>query len=137
MNESSSSIYLTCRLANQWYGLASQHIVEIIWITYLEEYPAPSPDIIGLLNLHGISMPVIDLRQRLGLECSPVTIFTPIIANSINGQHVAFLVDEVRDVVTVQPGQLKKVKSSPYITQVAELENYVLRLFDTSKLTVE
>lgn len=53
----------------------------------------------GVVNLRGISVPVIDLRKRFFLK-GGMTELTRIMIISIEGHIAGFIVDEVKDIVT-------------------------------------
>lgn len=125
---------LKCRVARQWYGLDLTHIVEILWFVYLEELPSTRPEVIGLLTLRDQTMPVLDLRLLFDVPDQPLTLFTPIIALTISGQHVAVVVDEALDVLTVKPEQLQPNDESPYIGSVIHTTEHLIRVINVDRL---
>ncbi|MDY6855636.1 MAG: chemotaxis protein CheW [Thermodesulfobacteriota bacterium] len=87
--------------------LTVQEINKNMNITYV---PQSQDYVLGVLNLRGKIVSIIDLGTKLGL--SPVE-FTEnsrnVIVNSKN-EHIGFLVDSISDVI---PAELDKIESPP------------------------
>lgn len=60
----------------------------------------------GLINYHGHSVPVINLRRHFGLEVTPYHWHTPIILVNILDRLVGLIVDDVLDVTVVSQEQI-------------------------------
>ena len=65
--------------------------------------------VLGVINLRGTVIPVIDMALRLGLEAIDPTERSAIIVASIRGQLVGLLVDNVSDMVTVTEDEIQSV----------------------------
>lgn len=65
--------------------------------------------VLGVINLRGTVIPVIDMALRLGLEAIKPTERSAIIVADICGQLVGLLVDNVSDMVTVTPEEVQTV----------------------------
>jgi purine-binding chemotaxis protein CheW len=125
---------LSFRLAYQWYALELEHITEVLWMVYLEEMPSSSPDILGLLSMRHASMPVLDLRRRFQLPEAPIKLYTPLIAAHHQDKHMAFLVDEAKEVLSINSNQLRPIEISPYISHSFEYAGELFRLLRLENL---
>jgi purine-binding chemotaxis protein CheW len=125
---------LSFRLAHQWYALDVQHITELLWMVYLEAMPSSPPEILGLLSMKHFSMPVLDLRKRFQLPEAKVTLYTPIIAAHYESKRIAFLVDEVREVLNIHETQIRAVDISPYVSHSIEYNGEQFRIIRIEKL---
>lgn len=65
--------------------------------------------VLGLINLRGTVIPVINMAIRLGLDAIPQTEHSAIIVASIRGQLIGLLVDNVSDMVTVAEDEIQNV----------------------------
>lgn len=89
-------------LAERDFALRLADVVEILPMVALTAVPESSPWLPGVINLRGQTLPVIDLRKRLGLPTRDVDPSANIIiANPGKGEGVGLIVDRVLDVVSV------------------------------------
>lgn len=66
--EQAAHQYLTFTLAGEHYALSVRSVREILGATRITKLPCGVPYLLGLINLRGSGVPVIDLRKRLGIE---------------------------------------------------------------------
>lgn len=64
----------------------------------------------GVINYHGHSVPVINLRRHFGMEVIPYGWHTPIILVNIHDRLIGLIVDDVLDVTAVSRDEI----TSPY-----------------------
>lgn len=104
--------FLAFELAGEHYAVDILRVVEIRGWTPVTTVPNTPAFIKGILNLRGLIVPIIDLRQRFGLEVRPYTATTVVIVVSIqtdNGQKVVgMVVDGVNRVLNVADEDLKE-----------------------------
>ncbi|MCY0093978.1 chemotaxis protein CheW [Hoeflea ulvae] len=65
--------------------------------------------VLGVINLRGTVIPVVDMALRLGLAPIEPTERSAIIVTSVRGQMVGLLVDNVSDMMTVTAGEIQAV----------------------------
>ncbi|AKI01667.1 chemotaxis signal transduction protein [Hoeflea sp. IMCC20628] len=65
--------------------------------------------VLGVINLRGAVIPVVDMALRLGLAAIAPTERSAIIVTSVRGQLVGLLVDNVSDMVTVSAEEIQSV----------------------------
>ena len=65
--------------------------------------------VLGVINLRGTVIPVINMALRLGLDATTQTERSAIIVADIQGQLVGLLVDDVSDMVTVTDSEIQNV----------------------------
>ena len=127
---------LTFRVADQWYGLDLEHVIEVLWFVYLEELPSTRPEVLGLLTLREMTMPVVDLRILFHVPNRAVTLFTPLVALQVGEQPLALVIDEAYDVLPVNRDALQPNHDSPYVQHVVQTANRLIRLINLNKLYV-
>ena len=63
--------------------------------------PHTPPDVLGVLNLRGAVLPIVDLAARLGMKPAEPTVRHVIIVAQISDRIVGLLVEAVSDILTV------------------------------------
>ena len=69
--------------------------------------PHSPPHVLGVINLRGSVIPVIDMAIRLGLPAIKPTERSAIIVTNIAGKLVGLLVENVSDMITVKAEDLQ------------------------------
>ena len=102
------------KLRDEEYGISILNVQEIRNLTDITRVPFSADFIKGVINLRGSVLPVIDLKQRLGLAETPYTDSTRIVTVTIDDLHVGMLVDAVTEVLTLEnrPVDTKKAINS-------------------------
>ena len=107
------------KLRNEEYGVSILNVQEIRNLTDITRVPFAQDFIKGVINLRGSVLPVIDLKQRLGLEETPYTDDTRIVTGTVGDLHVGMLVDAVTEVLTLtaKPIDAKKAVNGKELTK--------------------
>jgi purine-binding chemotaxis protein CheW len=94
---------LTFVLGNETYGVDILRVQEIRGWSAVTKIPDAPPHVLGVLNLRGAIVPVVDLRKRFNLEQAEYTALTVVIVLLVQGTNgrrdVGVVVDGVSDVV--------------------------------------
>jgi purine-binding chemotaxis protein CheW len=128
------------RLEAEAYGLRLHEVREIIMVGMITPVPRAPSFIDGVLNLRGEVMPVIDLRDRFGLERQKATNLSRIIITPIAGVFTGLVVDAVDEVKTVDqrkledPPRVASAGANTYIQKVARSEAGVIFILDLQHL---
>jgi len=113
-HDSDKEQFLTFELAGEAYGVEILKVQEIRGWEPVRDIPNTPDFIKGALNLRGSIVPIIDLRERFGMEkteYSPVTVVIVLCVENSQGTNVMGVVaDAVSDVLEIQ---LSEIKSSP------------------------
>lgn len=99
---------VTFRLEDQLYGMPIGVVQEIQQIAEFQPLPDDDPALVGLIDLRGTVVPVLDLRVLVGLTRRPYTLETPMIFCRSRDHIVCLVVETVEDVIdlascTIQP----------------------------------
>lgn len=135
-----TSQYVTFLLGNETYGISILKLNEII--AYQESTTIPNvPGFIkGVLNLRGIVVPVIDLRERFSMETKAYDQFTVIMILDVSGRIMGLIVDAVSDVITLNKEDIKPRPnfsteiSMHFIHGMGVKDNKFIILLDVDKL---
>jgi purine-binding chemotaxis protein CheW len=117
---------LTFHLGNEVFGIDILRIREIRGWSPVTRLPASSPQVLGVLNLRGAIVPILDLRLRFHLASAAFTTTTVVIVTSIETadgvRDCGLVVDAVSDVIDVEVAMLR---SPPRMSGSAGEPGYV------------
>jgi purine-binding chemotaxis protein CheW len=131
------------RLGAEAFGLRLHEVREIIMVGMITPVPRAPSFIDGVLNLRGEVMPVIDLRDRFGLERQPATNLSRIVITPIAGVFTGLVVDSVDEVRTVDerkledPPRVTAAGANTYIQKVAKTDAGVIFILDLQQLLTD
>ena len=104
-----SKQYIVVKLGNEQYGIDIQYIDNIVRMQRITRVPKAQHYFKGVINLRGEIIPVMSLRLRFGFEADEYSNNTRIIILKIEPQYsVGIIVDEVREVVTLEDSMIEK-----------------------------
>lgn len=96
-----SGQFLTFTLGDEEYGIDILKVQEIKGYSTVTRIPRAPSYVKGMMNLRGTIVPVIDLRNKFGLEPKECDQFTVIIVVLIRGRTLGMIVDTVSDVLNI------------------------------------
>ncbi len=108
---SASRQVLTFVLGSETYGVDILRVQEIRGWSAVTKIPQSPAHVLGVLNLRGSIVPIVDLRMRLDLERAEYTAITVIIVLSVvcgaGRRDFGVVVDGVSDVVDVNEADVR------------------------------
>jgi purine-binding chemotaxis protein CheW len=138
---------LTFRLGSSTYGVDILRVKEIRGWSAVTRIPHSPPHVLGVLNLRGAIVPVIDLRLRFALPeagFSPTTVIIVLSLQTAAGQRdCGVVVDSVSDVLDVPPEAVKPAPSlkggqgSDFIAGIATIDEQMLILLNVDQLVTQ
>ena len=84
--------YVTFRLDDETYGINVMQIQEVLRYTEIAPVPGAPDYVLGIINLRGNVVTVIDTRRRFGLADAEVTDATRIVVMESSSQVMGILV---------------------------------------------
>ncbi len=134
---------VTFRLEDETYGINVMHVQEVLRVTEIAPVPGAPPYVLGIINLRGNVVTVIDTRSRFGLPPGDIGEASRIVIIESEMQVVGILVDSVAEVVELRGSEIDSApnvgneESSKFIQGVATRENDLLIVVDLNKLLSE
>lgn len=128
------------KLRDEEYGVSILNVQEIRNLTDITRVPFAADFIKGVINLRGSVLPVIDLKQRLGLAETPYTENTRIVTVTIDDLHVGMLVDAVTEVLTInnKPVDTKKATNdrggSKFLSGIGNVDGRLIILLNLEEI---
>ncbi len=95
------------KIGGRAYGIDVGRVREIRGWQPTTELPNAPEHILGVINLRGVIVPVLDLRARLGFGVDGCNAASVVIVVEIGEDLVGFVSDAVSDILDVKPGELR------------------------------
>jgi purine-binding chemotaxis protein CheW len=127
-------------VGNEEFGVDILKVQEINRMLDVTRIPNSPAHVVGVINLRGKVIPVVDLRQRFGMQQKVQDKSTRIVVVELSGRVIGFVVDAVNEVlripssVTEPPPRIVTGVEAEYITAVGKLEDRLLILLNLEKL---
>lgn len=90
-------------LEDQRYALALENVERVLPMVWVSALPQAPGIVVGVINVHGRVLPVLDIRGRFGLPARPWGLGTRLLVTKTSHRVVALPVDEVEGVIAVDP----------------------------------
>lgn len=134
---------LTCKLGDETFGMDILRVREIRGWQSVTSIPESPDYVLGVLNLRGAIVPVIDLRKRMSIPSIGYTATTVIIvvstATDTGRNDIGFVVDSVSDVVNFDVDAVQAVPSvgneqrTEYIRGIVTMGSSLVLLLDIDR----
>lgn len=105
------------RIGDQEFCVDIMSVREIRGWTLATPLPHAPPFVMGVINLRGVVLPIVDLSSRLGMKPAEPTPRHVIIVAQVNHRVVGLLVDAVSDILTVTD---ESIQPTPEISSEQE-----------------
>ncbi len=129
---------LSFRVGKQWYGLDVTHVFEVYTLVAITEVPDMPPAILGVVNIRGAVVPVLDLRLRFGAPDYSLDLTTPLIFLHENLRCTyGLIVDDIDDIISTNASNLNTTALSqraPHIIGMLEYQHRLIMLLDPVQL---
>ncbi|MFC5588407.1 chemotaxis protein CheW [Sporosarcina soli] len=128
------------QLIDKEYAIGVDVVQSIEKLLTITRVPKTPPYVKGVLNLRGVVTPIVDLRERFGLEAKEMDDSTRIIIVTLPEFEVGLIVDAANDVIDIpvgsiepQPGVVGTVESE-FISGVAKIDKRLLVMLNLEKV---
>lgn len=129
---------LVCRVGERRVAFPLNVVREIVPIVRLTPLPETPAWVKGVLNLRGMSLPVLDLTSRLEGTENEAALSDLIVVCHSEGRWVGLLVPEVFDVVSLESETLDAasgdIPHAPYLLGVVTVEDIQTLVFSVPRL---
>lgn len=139
-NDTAGSRWVTFRLEEETYGINVMQVQEVLPMTEIAPVPGAPPFVMGIINLRGNVVTVIDTRMRFGLMPREPDQGCRIVVIEAGDQVAGILVDSVAEVIEVKESEVDTApsvgneESARYIYGVVSRGNDLLILIDVNKM---
>jgi purine-binding chemotaxis protein CheW len=124
-------------LDSEEFGVDIGVVQEIVRMPEITKVPRSPEFVVGVVNLRGKIIPVVDLRKRFGLPAADATKSTRIIIVSVRSRTLGMIVDGVSEVLRLDssaveptPEMVATSIDASFLKGIAKLESRLLILLD-------
>lgn len=136
-NDISTNQFIIVRIGNEQYGINIKIVDNIVRMQQITRVPKAQKYFVGVINLRGEIVPVMSLRRRFGIEDDEFTNATRIIIVKPEQQAtVGFIVDSVKEVVTLEEDQIERnsistdAEGQSYISAVGKYKDELISVLN-------
>lgn len=129
------------KLGEEEFGIDIINVNEIIKMQKITSIPNAPSDILGIVNIRGKIIAVVDTRLKLGIYPKEFDNETRIIILEFNKKPIGFIVDEVTEVLRISkktlndvPDMVSTKMNTDYIKSIANIEDKIIILLDLQNL---
>jgi len=141
-----STSFIIFSLNDSYYGIESLAVQEVFYLPDLTPITEAFDDIVGVLNLRGEILPVIDLHLRLGHGLQEYHLSDSLVVLSWQNTRVGIIVNQVHEVQSILNSEIKTDISSGrnlpqassftgrFVTGIAQVETNLVILLNHQAL---
>lgn len=136
--------YLTFILGGEEYGVDILKVQEIRGWSSVTEIPNTPDYVLGVLNLRGVVVPIVDLRRRFALQSAEFGAATVVVIVKVSQagteRTVGMVVDAISDVYNIAHDEMKEapdfggIVSTEYIKSLTTVDGKMVILLDVDLL---
>lgn len=114
VEDDASSTYLTLELGGQMLGIEVRHVREILDRRRITRLPNAPPSVEGVVDVRGQSVPILDLKGRLGMLTHDDETEQRIVVIEIGARRepIGILADRVRNVEVIPPAEVERIPTA-------------------------
>ena len=136
--------HLVCfRVGEETYGVDISKVREIVRVQEITRVPGTPDFMLGVVNLRGRILSVVDLGHRLGLDPSTVTANSRILVTHLERVSVGFLVDAATEVTKIATHDVEPAPSFngsidvDYVDGVAKSKDELIIILNLARVLSE
>ncbi len=135
--------WVTFKLSGETYGINVMQVQEVLRYTEIAPVPGAPNYVLGIINLRGNVVTVIDTRHRFGLDTGEINDNTRIVIIEADNHVVGILVDSVAEVVYLRQSEIETApnvgneESAKFIQGVCHKNDELLILIELNKLLTD
>jgi purine-binding chemotaxis protein CheW len=121
-------------LDNLHYALYLSDVERVVPVVEITPLPKAPEIVTGVVNYHGIIIPVINIRKRFNLASREIDLDDQLIIANTPKRKLALIVDSVTGVEELEANQLVNIESefayAKYLKGIAKVENKIVLIQD-------
>ena len=136
--------YIVITMGDEQFGIDIRYVDNIVRMQRMTRIPKVPAYLKGVINLRGEVMPVMSIRLKMGLHDDEITKSTRIIILKLEQEgYVGIIVDEVKEVVTLNEEEIEKIDQTgqtnkqTFINGVGKHNGQLISLLDLNSVTLE
>lgn len=138
-----SVLHVLFTVAGAEYAVPAADVLHLESFAAATKVPGSPAHVIGIVQVRGRVVPVIDLRRRFGLEPHQVSDSSRVVVVQALGRVIALLADSAREVARIDPGETRPAPEvvsdggQGFVWAVARASSRLVMLIDLPKVIGE
>jgi purine-binding chemotaxis protein CheW len=138
-----AKLHVLFRVADSEYALPAEQVLQMESFAGATPVPGAAPFVVGIVQIRGRVIPLVDLRLRFGAEAGEPSLDNRIVVGQHGDRVIGLLVDSAREVLKIAPAQVKPppaildTEGRGYIKAVAQVGARLVMLVDFAKVIGE
>ncbi len=131
--------YISFSLGTEEFAIPLLCVKEVIAIPEITTIPQSPPYVLGIMNLRGQVISIVDLRIRLGVK--PTQQFeTAVIICDLMPNQIGIVVDSINNVLHPEPGQISDKpeigasKTNDFVSRIFRDQDRLVLMLDVAKV---
>ncbi len=127
-------------LDSEVYGVPVKKVKEVLRVGSIREVHGSSFEVLGIINVRGVIVTVVDIRKILNLDCKEIDGYSRIVIVELDEEHlIGMLVDNVKEVKDIPESRFEALKNpndinNRLINGIAHLHDEVIILLDVDEI---
>lgn len=137
--------YLTFALGEEKFAIPVENVQEVVEFGQVTKVPDAPPYMLGIINLRGQILPLLDTKLKLGLQATARSKKSRILVLDIPTTddkilHIGATVDIAREVIEIAPKDIQPapdiddMKSSASVTGILNIQGDIIMIMDITKV---
>jgi purine-binding chemotaxis protein CheW len=137
-----SVLHVLFKVAGAEYALPAADVLHLESFISATKVPGAPAHVIGILQVRGRVVPVIDLRLRFGLPAQDTTAASRVVVVQAGARVIALLADSAREVAKIDPAEYRPAPEmmadedggQGFVRSVARASNRLVMLIDLPRV---
>lgn len=136
--------YVVVKIGTEQYGIDIKYVDNIVRMQKITRVPKVQPYMQGVINIRGEVIAVMSIRLKMNLPKDEYTNSSRIIILKLGQQsEIGFIVDEVKEVVTLEANEIEKVfydvkdDRTSYISGIGKHDGELISLLDINSVMAD
>jgi purine-binding chemotaxis protein CheW len=138
-----SVLHVVFKVGGSEYAIPAEQVLQMESYDGATPVPGAARFVVGIVQVRGRVVPVLDLRARFGLDPATPTLDSRLVVGQSGTRSVALLVDSAREVVKLAPDQVEPPppmvaeEAQGFVKAVARMGERLVMLIDFQKVIGE
>jgi purine-binding chemotaxis protein CheW len=135
-----SSLHVTFRVGTAEYAIPASQVLHLESFETATQVPGAPPYVVGLVQVRGRVVPVVDLRKRFGLPPAEHELAHRVVVVQLGARVAGLLVDSAREVMQLDESKFRdapeliKQQATGFVTGIVTVRDRMFLIVDVSRV---
>ena len=143
--KNNSSAYLTFALGEEKFAIPVEHVQEVVEFGQVTKVPNAPGYMLGIINLRGRVLPLLDTKLKLGLTATTLTpkcriMILDILTTDDKNYQIGAMVDFAREVIEIDSSEIQEapefenLKTTAPVTGIVNHHGDITMIMDITRV---